>query len=728
MTLLWLSLAFVAGLVCGDTANLPAAPLVVVSALSVLGATRVPPHWRLSLLIAAAALLGVARGAPVAVPFSPGVIQYYTGRDVQMDGVVDAEPDVRDTGIRYVVRVRALSMGGKSRTVGGRVEVQTPRSEEFDYGDELRLTGRLLMPVNTATLPWRDILARQGIRAEMRYPAVLDAGPVSTGILGWIVPLRLRLEQGINAWLPEPEAALLIAITLGAKAASLGDVAPALVATGLIHIIAISGIKVAMVAGTLYAFFRRLRVRLLTLLVALAGLGVYILLTGATASGERSGLMWAMVFTAVYLGRGTVPLVSLGVVAAVMAALDPALLWDVGFQLSAVGTFAIIALGSPLDHLFHHVPPPWREALSTTIAAQIGTVPIVISGFHVVALAGPLANALVLPCLSILIGLGFLLGAVAGVSMLAAPLGSLAYAILHLLISLAGLLAPAGAATAPAVSPMMAILYYLCLGAGALWILRRVDWMPLGHWNARGREMSFALLAGTSVALTGFGAAPAPAGGLLWLGTGNAMLLSSGGRVALIDGGPKPFVLLERLGRFLPYRQHTIDVVVVTDPRAANVTSLLEVLSHYRVLEVLDVGAEYPSLTYARWRAALDSRHIPVYALRTSARFRLGNATLASVGPDDLYSNPRDCIGLLRVSWPNRSALLAGSASEREQVESVFRQVNLRADAVVARQPLDPALLDAVHPTAIFTAAASPSTRVQVHHLGMAALRLIPGG
>lgn len=728
MTLLWLSLAFVAGVVCGDAANLPVVPLEVASAGLALGAVRAPPRLRLGLLLFTATLLGVARGAPVVTPSSPGVIQYYAGRDVQIDGVVDAEPDIRDTGILYVIRIRTVTLYARTHAVTGLIEVRTPRSEEFDYGDELLLTGRLLRPVNTAALPWRDILARRGIRAEMRYPGALDNGPVATGILSWIVPLRLQLEQGIDAWLPEPEAALLIAITLGAKSASLGDVAPALVSTGLIHVIAISGIKVAMVAGTLYAFFRRLRVRLLTLVVALIGLAVYILLTGATASGERSGLMWAMVFVAVYLGRGTVPLVSLGVVAAAMVALDPSLLWDIGFQLSTIGTFAIIALSSPLDRLFRLVPAPWREALSTTIAAQIGTVPIVISGFHVVALAGPLANALVLPCLSILIGLGFLLGAVAGLSVLAAPLGTLAYTILHMLITLAGLLATVGAANAPSVAPGIAIAYYLCLGAGALWLLRRVDWMPISHWNTRGREVSIALLAGTSVALVGFGAVPTPKSGLTWLGTGNAMLLTSGGRVALIDGGPKPFVLLERLGRLLPYRQRTIDVAVVTDPRAANVTSLLEVLSHYRILEVLDVGAQYPSLTYARWRAALDARHIPVYALRTGARVRLGNATLTSVGPDDLYPNPRDCIGLLRLSWSNRIALLAGTASHREQVEAVFRQANLRADALVSGGSLDPTLLDAVHPKIVYSAGSFPATRVRVRRLPTTPLRVSPGG
>src|SRR5437588_9052243 len=132
----------------------------------------------------------------------------------------------------------------------------------------------------------------------VRVPAMLDDGPSRRGLLDWIVPLRQRLEQNINAWLPEPEAALLIAIVLGAHSASLGDFAPLLVSTGLIHLIAISGIKVAIVAGILHALMRRVGLPRLALLSALALTWLYVVLTGATASGERSAAMWTLVFIA----------------------------------------------------------------------------------------------------------------------------------------------------------------------------------------------------------------------------------------------------------------------------------------------------------------------------------------------------------------------------------------------------------------------------------------------
>lgn len=724
MALLWLSIAFIAGILAGNLVDLSPWTAGIPCAVLILTATRVPPRVRLGPLLAAAALLGIARVDWPSVGTSPSTLQFYAGRLVQVDGVVDAEPDIRDTSILYVIRVHNLSIGGLSRQVSGRVEVRTARGQQFEYGDGIRLTGRLLIPRNTARLPWRDILAHQGIEAEMEFPAALDTGPAATGLLGWIVPLRLHLEQGIDYWLPEPEAALLIATALGAKSASLGDLAPALVATGLIHIIAISGIKVAMVAGTLYAFFRRLRVRLLTLVMTLLALAVYVVLTGATASGERSGLMWGMVFIAVYLGRGTVPLVSLGVVATCMVAIDPSLLGDIGFQLSTIGTFAIVALSPPLDRIFRYVPAPWREALSTTVAAQFGTVPIVVSGFHVVAFAGPLANALVLPVLPILIGLGFLLGTVSSITALAAPLGSLAYGVLHLVVTISVLLQTLGAVPVPGMAPVFSTVYYLCLGAGAIFLLRRSNWAPVGPMRARGREISFALLAGTGAALTGFGAPPPPADGLTWLGTGNAMLLTSAGRVALLDGGPKPFVLLERLGALLPASVHTIDLVVVTDPGSANITSLTEVLSHYRVLAVLDVGAEYPSLAYARWRAALVGRHIPVYALRTGAHVHLGHVSLVSLGPDSVYPNPHDSIGLLRIASPHQSVLLVGRASLREQVEAVFRPVDLRARVLVAGGAAAPQLIRACRATNLYGTVMGTDP-VRVHRLGSRITRVL---
>jgi competence protein ComEC len=430
-----------------------------------------------------------------------------------------------------------------------------------------------------------------------------------------------------------------------------------------------------------------LRRRTLTLLLSLSGLTLYVALTGATASGVRSAIMWGLVFVAAYLGRGTVALVSLSFAAAVMVAADPSLPWDIGFQLSTLGTFAIVAFTGPLARMLRRVPSPFREAVAVTVAAQLGTVPVVAAGFHSLSLAGPIANGLVLPLLPALIVLGFVLGTVSGFAALANPAGALCYALLHAIITVSQWLASEHSAlTVPAFAPIVATAYYLVGGALALFLLRRVNWAPLGHWSSRAGEIGLAL-AVAAAGLTFSEAQAAPGDRLMYLGSGGGLLLQSAGRTALIDGSPKPLAYLEALGSRLGYRTRTIDLIVVTDARAGNVAALTAVLAHYRVGAVLDVGAEYPSAGYASWRERLRELHIPAYALRTGATVSLGGVRLTAVGPDGVCPLPQNCAGVLRLSDRSRSMLLAGAASRREQVESVFRGVSLKADELVFSAP-----------------------------------------
>jgi competence protein ComEC len=402
-------------------------------------------------VLAAALFMGCARASHAAGPPTPGQLSYYNGRHATVGGQIAAEPDIRDTGANYVVSVRSVTLNGRVFPVSGRLELHTTRGQRLEYGDDVQLTGLMQTPVNSPTLNYRDILLGRGIGTQMEFPRAIDLGAGSSGYLGWIVPFREYLERGIDRSLPEPEAALLIAITLGAHSASLGTLAPVLVSTGLIHLIAISGIKVAMVAGTVWNILAVTRRRTLSLPVCLVVVLFYVLLTGATASGERSALMWSLVFIASYLGRRTVAIVSLAIVAALMVALDSQLVWDTGFQLSTVGTFAIVALSAPFLRLFHRVPSPFREALGVTLAAQLGTAPIVASGFQSISLTGPIANALVLPLLPLTISLGFLLGLLSSSTVVAAPLASMAYSATHTIVWLSSQLA--SSSDAVAVSP-----------------------------------------------------------------------------------------------------------------------------------------------------------------------------------------------------------------------------------------------------------------------------------
>ncbi|GAC1325436.1 MAG: hypothetical protein NVSMB22_15300 [Chloroflexota bacterium] len=439
-------------------------------------------------------------------------------------------------------------------------------------------------------------------------------------------------------------------------------------------------------------------------------------------------MMWSLVFLAGYLGRGTVALVSLAVVAAGMVAFDPALLADTGFLMSTTGTFSIVAFSSPLIRSFHVIPSPWREAFCVSAAAQVGTLPVVINGFHAVALISPLSNAVVLPLLPGLILIGFVLGAFGAFSQIAAPLSSFAYVLLHAVILVARWFAHWPGHLAVPTSPWSwSCLYYVALSALAFWLLRNEGWVPARAWTGHGREFSLALLCGlASVSVVGFGPRRAHPVQLVWLGTGQALLLRSHDTTILIDGSPKPYLLLQRLGDTLPLTTHTINAIVVTNPASSNVGGLNDVLQHYRVQEVLDVGAQYPTVAYADWRDRLLRHGTPVYALRTGARLSLPGASLTALGPDAVCASANNCSGLLRLVLPGRTYVLAGSAGAREQHETLFRPVDIRCDVLVAvdRRKLDGDFLRQAHPTTVITfahgsnpAAASSAEAGSVMHL-----------
>lgn len=345
--------------------------------------------------------------------------------------------------------------------------------------------------------------------------------------------------------------------------------------------------------------------------------------------------MWALVLVAGYLGRSTVALVSLAFAVAVMVAIDPSLLWDLGFQMSVCGTVSIVALATPLARRFTRIPTPFRQARCVTVAAQVGTLPVVISGFHTVAVWGPLANMLVLPLLPALIILGFVLGTVSGAPMTAAPIAAASYSLLHAVTSVALAVARLpGVPNAVSVAPFHIALYYLLLIPVMAYALRRENFAPPGGGHDLDASVVVTLAAllalGTASVLT-----PTHSLGttVQWLGSGNSLLVQSAGDTMLIDGSSRLMALLERLGAALPTNAHEIGSIVVTDPRASNVAALREVLGHYSVGEVLDVGAQYPSLLYAQWRQDLRSRVVPAFALRAGARVTVRKGQGSRAGP-----------------------------------------------------------------------------------------------
>src|SRR3989338_4757096 len=99
---------------------------------------------------------------------------------------------------------------------------------------------------------------------------------------------------------------------------------------------------------------------------------------------------------------------------------------------------------------------------------------------------------------------------------------------------------------------------------------------------------------------------------VLDVGQGDAILITTpAGQRVLIDGGPD-LTVLEGLGRYLPFYDRTIDLLVLTHPDADHLTGLIAVMRRYTIGAVLYTGVAYDSAGYRYFQSELTRRGIPV--------------------------------------------------------------------------------------------------------------------
>jgi competence protein ComEC len=344
------------------------------------------------------------------------------------------DPEGGQYSARVLVRVQRLNRrSAGSRTVlvtaGGDV---ASRLRLLEAGDEVELSG-WFQPLSgrDTRLRWRHVTA------SFDAVELLAFEPAGSPLQRAANDVRARVLAG-GRHLPATERALIAGFLLGDTRALPRDVAEQFRASGLTHLLAVSGANVAFVLALTRPLLRRLSLRT----QLLGGLGVLIVfgtMTRWEPSVLRACTMAACSMAAMYFGRPTAGLrvLALAVVALVLA--DPFLLHSIGFLLSCGASAGITVLAAPIAQRL--LGPDWlREPLGVTLAAQLGVAPVLIPVFGSVPLAALPANLLAGPLAGPLTVLGFVTGLAGGAveswspgiaAALQAPTGLLAAAMLQ---------------------------------------------------------------------------------------------------------------------------------------------------------------------------------------------------------------------------------------------------------------------------------------------------------
>jgi competence protein ComEC len=201
----------------------------------------------------------------------------------------------------------------------------------------------------------------------------------------------------------EKEQGLAEALLIGYKDDLDKNLVQSYTNTGVVHIIAISGMHLGLVYALLLLLTKPLRRKQLAWLQAiliLSALWLFTLLAGAQASVVRSAVMFTFIVLAKAIDRKTSIYNTLACSAFVLLCINPFWLWDVGFQLSYAAVVSIVTFYRPVYNWFY-IPNKvlsclWK-IMAVSIAAQILTTPVSLYHFHQFPVLFLLTNIVAVP-------------------------------------------------------------------------------------------------------------------------------------------------------------------------------------------------------------------------------------------------------------------------------------------------------------------------------------------
>jgi competence protein ComEC len=349
----------------------------------------------------------------------------WEGRDIAVTGVVASLPQPSERNVRFefdverVVTERAVVprhivlswWGGTSREEG------SAAIPELAPGERWQLTVRLRRPRGTANphafdyeawLLERNLRATGYVRARSAHQRLAQMVHEPKY---WIERARGAIRERIRAALPEyPYAGVVAALAIGDQRAIPPEQWQTFTRTGVNHLMSISGLHVTMVSGLVFALVYGLWRRIPRLALALpapkaailGALGaalIYAVLAGYAVPAQRTVYMLAVIAVALWLGVIESASVVLAIALLVVVVLDPWAVLAPGFWLSfsAVAVILYVSLGRiGREHWL-------RSWARVQVAVTLALIPVLLAIFQQVSIVSPLANAVAIPAVSLVV-------------------------------------------------------------------------------------------------------------------------------------------------------------------------------------------------------------------------------------------------------------------------------------------------------------------------------------
>lgn len=302
--------------------------------------------------------------------------------------------------------------------------------------------------ISNATNPggfnFKDYAASQKIYYSI-YLTPKDYKIIGVSKIGFTKQFISKLKNNVLATINQyihtlKEKSVAEALLIGYKKNLDKDLLQAYSSTGVVHIIAISGLHLAMIYGLMLVLLKPLKysryTKWLKPLLLLIVIWLFTILTGAAPSILRSAIMFSFIILGEQQGRANYTLNTLAASAFCMLVYNPLFLWDIGFQLSYAAVTSIILFAKPIEKFWYFKNGILRycwQLCSITLAAQLLTLPLLLFYFHQFPNLFLFTNFLAVPLSGIILYLEIALLILAPIPIIAEQVGAVTQLALQFL-------------------------------------------------------------------------------------------------------------------------------------------------------------------------------------------------------------------------------------------------------------------------------------------------------
>ncbi len=740
--LLYPLIALMAGIIIGDFFALPCY-LLLAGALAILLILlfSIRQKWNIASFLLILCLMVVVglfniQRQPYLVKNDQHIVHQAEQGRLTIEGTIMAVDQISPDKQSLVVLCQRLVKNDTYIPATGNIRLVIPAELSFQYGDFIRFHSKIKNIQsfhNPGSFDYERYLKRQGIYVSgfvaNNAGIVLIRHDTANRFRYHIENFRLQLQRLIYANAPTPQREVLEAMTIGNQKAIPPQVQDDFAKTGTSHILSISGLHISMVAaGGFFLIFLLLKyseylmlkfhITKIATAAAFAPVITYSLVAGMGTTVLRSTLMALAFLLALLIGKQRDLYNTLFGAALIILIVAPESLFEISFQLSFSAVFALLYIVPKFSNINlgvlssapHWIQTPIRQGyifILVSLAATLGTLPLIVFYFNRVSAVTIFANLIAVPLLGMLTlipVMAFILTAMfspwlAGFFIKAAAfLTGISVDIIHRLAALSW-------STVSFAKPNMAeialsyIFIFLLIEAiapgdkknnkgflsrhpllikSALLISVALIFTDTVYLNFK--DQYFTDLKITAIDV-GQGSST-----LVQLPHGINMLIDGGGFPdSLFDMGKSviaPFLYSQRIGK--------IDIVVLTHPHPDHLQGLIYIVNNFDVKEIWCTGVKADDDLYLLWKKTISDPKIKIKHLSSQSppeiisdvhlQYLWPLPSSAQNGQETSYDETNDSSLVLKITYGARSFLVTGDISARVEALLIQSGQNLKSD------------------------------------------------